>query len=188
MGDFGGRGGPPGGGRAGFGGGARPALPGGTAPGGTAQSGPGGFAPGGGTGGGGFAGPGGGGNMFGGNTQSITQALAYAKAHGGGTIAVSSQSSAAVSIIQSGANVVGIGGFSGRETSVTTSWLAQEITAGHIRYVLTDGEGGGFGGGGMRDSRTGATAVLSKVQSTCKATSVTGLYDCSASAAALAAS
>ena len=136
---------------------------------------------------GGFAGPGagGGGNMFAGNTQSITQALAYAKAHGGGTVAVSSQSSAATPIIQSGGNVAAIGGFSGRESEVTTTWLAQEIANGHIRYVLTDSSG--FGGG-MNDGRTGATAVLAKVQSTCKATSVSGLYDCSASAAALAAS
>jgi hypothetical protein len=122
--------------------------------------------------------------MFGGGSQSLSEALAYAKSHGGGTVAVSSQSTAAATIIRSGDDVAGIGGFSGRETEVTTTWLAQEIADGHIRYVLTDGSGG-FGG--LRDGRVGATAVMSKVQSTCTATSVDGLYDCSGSAAALAA-
>ncbi len=40
--------------------------------------------------------------------------MAYVKEHGGGTIAVSSQSSAAQAIVEKGANVAGIGGFSGR--------------------------------------------------------------------------
>jgi hypothetical protein len=64
------------------------------------------------------------------------------KAHGGGTIAVSSQSSAAGSIISSGADVAGIGGFSGRESSVSVSWLAQAVRDGKIRWVL-DEEGTG---------------------------------------------
>src|SRR5262249_16471727 len=67
---------------------------------------------GGGGGGGGFGGPpagggfGGGagagaGGMFGGDTASVSEAVAYAKANGGGAIAVASQSGAASSIIQS---------------------------------------------------------------------------------------
>ena len=66
---------------------------------------------------GGFGGPGGGG--FGGNSAALTEALAYAKANGGGTLAVSSQSTAAAAIIASHADIAGIGGFSGRESEVT---------------------------------------------------------------------
>ena len=50
---------------------------------------------------GGFGGPGGG--PFGGSTQSLTEALAYVREHGGGTLAVSSQSGAASQVIGSGA-------------------------------------------------------------------------------------
>jgi 4-amino-4-deoxy-L-arabinose transferase-like glycosyltransferase len=94
----------------------------------------------------GFAGPGGfaprgagsrsGGGGFGNSLSS--QVLSYVKAHGGGTIAVSSQSSAAGSIISDGADVAGIGGFSGRESSVSVSWLAQEVREGKIRWVLDE--------------------------------------------------
>ena len=101
------------------------------------------FAPpavGGGAGARGAGGPGGGG--FGNSISS--EVLSYVKAHGGGTIAVSSQSSAAGSIISSGADVAGIGGFSGRESSVSVSWLAEAVRDGKIRWVL-DEEGSGTG-------------------------------------------
>jgi hypothetical protein len=199
--DFGGGG--PGGGR--FPGGPGAAMRGGgfpqggrTAPGGP----PPGFAPGGQGGaggpsarggfGGGAGGPsarggfGGGGGLFGGNAQALTQALAYAKAHGGGTVAVSSQTGAAAAIISSGANVVGIGGFSGRESQVSVSWLADAVASGKIRYVVGDGAGG-FGGRGLPgDSRVGAKAVMSVVtQVGRKVTGVSGLYDLQGLAAAL---
>src|SRR6185295_9032286 len=122
-------------------------APGGTAPGGAPT--PGGATPGtttpgaGGFGGrGGFGGPGGGG-AFGGNSASLTSALAYIKANGGGTLAVSSQSTAAAAIIASDADVAGIGGFSGRESAVTPAWLASEVQLGKIRWVLADDAGGG---------------------------------------------
>ena len=72
----------------------------------------------------GAGGPGaaGGAGPFGGNAN-LTQAVAYAKAHGGGTIAVSSQQGASSAVID-GVNVVAIGGFSGRESQVSTAWLA----------------------------------------------------------------
>ncbi|HEY6693789.1 MAG TPA: glycosyltransferase family 39 protein, partial [Solirubrobacteraceae bacterium] len=92
----------------------------------------GGPAPGGaGTQGGGF---GAGGGMFGGDTSTLSEAIAYAKANGGGTIAIASQTAAEGSLITSGANVVGIGGFSGRESQVTTEWLADAVESGKIRY------------------------------------------------------
>jgi len=120
--------------------------------------------------------------MFGGNSQSLTKALAYAKAHGGGTVAVSSQSGAAGSVIASGAKVAAIGGFSGRESQVTAAWLADAVDAGQIRWVLTDSSGGGM----PTDSRVGSKDVMTAVQNTCKkVTAVSGLYDCQGSTAAL---
>lgn len=129
--------------------------------------------------------------MFGGDDSSVTAAVAYAKAHGGGTIAVSSQSGAATQVIASGADVAGIGGFSGRESAVSISWLADAVRSGRIRWVLTGGDAGG-----LRDGRTGSTTVMAAVAKTCKAvspastgtTSTTSstLYDCQGKAAALA--
>jgi hypothetical protein len=149
-----------------FGAGTAGGANGGAQAGGTAGGFPGGGATGGGTAGG----------MFGGDTSELSAALAYARSHGGGTIAVSSQSGAAGAIIQSGASVAGIGGFSGRESDVTVSWLTQEVRDGHIRWVIASS--GGFGGfGGSR--RTGSQIAMSAVQQSCKqVSSVSGLYDC----------
>jgi 4-amino-4-deoxy-L-arabinose transferase-like glycosyltransferase len=134
-----------------------------------------------------FAGRGGGGagGMFGGDTQSLSAALRYAAAHGGGSVAVSSQEGAAPSIISSGADVVALGGFSGRESEVTVSWLAAAVRAGTIRWVLVD-SGGNAGPG--NDGRVGAQAVMTAVTQTCKRVpSVDGLYDCEGMASALTA-
>jgi 4-amino-4-deoxy-L-arabinose transferase-like glycosyltransferase len=120
---------------------------------------------------------------FGGDS-SLTQVEAYIKAHGGGTLAVSSQSSAASAIITSNAKVAGIGGFSGRESVPTVSWLAQEVSAGRIRWVLDDS-------GGLRavgaDNRPGASRALAAAAQACKAVTVgsTTVYDCAGKAAAL---
>jgi len=99
---------------------------------------PGGFGPGAGAAGG-FGG------AFGGNGSSLNTVLTYIEKHGGGTLAVSSQSGAASSIISRDANVVGIGGFSGRESEVTRSWLANEVRSGKIRWVLVEEGGPGQG-------------------------------------------
>jgi 4-amino-4-deoxy-L-arabinose transferase-like glycosyltransferase len=116
-----------------------------------------------------------GGGMFGGNSQEIQQALAYIRRHGGGTLAVSSQTGAETVVIRSGADVAGIGGFSGRESQVSIAWLANAIDQGKIRWVLTDGSGGGI----FRDGRTGSADVMAAVEQTCtKVSSVSGLYDC----------
>ena len=109
---------------------------------------------------------------FGGD-RSLTQVLSYVKAHGGGTVAVSSQSSAATAIISENAAVAGIGGFSGRESEVSASWLAQEVRAGKIRWVLADQ--GGAQGGRVRlpgDTRSGSKAALAAVASACRATTL----------------
>jgi 4-amino-4-deoxy-L-arabinose transferase-like glycosyltransferase len=153
-------------------------------------------APRGGSGGGAFGAFGGGGPFAG--AGSLTQALAYVKQHGGGTIAVSSQSSAASAIIAGGAEVAGIGGFSGRESDVSAAWLAQEVSAGRIRWVLDGQSAGGARRGLPGDTRTGATTVLAAVASACtrvtlttvkSGTGATGsgeaLYDCRGRAAEL---
>ena len=124
-------------------------------------------------------GPGGGGGMFGGDSSALQDVVAYVKANGGGTIGVSSQSTAASAILNQGADVAGLGGFSGRESQITLSWLADQIEAGKIHWIYVDG--GGLG----NDGRTGADDAMSAVEQIGQATSVDGLYDVSGSAAAL---
>ena len=139
---------------------------------------------------GGRGGPGGGGGMFGGNSTSLTAASNYAKAHGGGTVGVESQASAAEAILTSNANVAGLGGFSGRESSVTASWLAMEVKDGRLRWILSESGTQGFGGM-PGDSRQGSTAAIAiaekvgrKVTFTSGGTRIT-MYDLRGKAAAI---
>ena len=123
-------------------------------------------------GGGGMPG-GGGGGMFGGDTSTLAAAVEYAEANGGGTIAVSSQSGAAGSLITSGADVAAIGGFSGRESQVSIDWLADAVEQGRIRYVLTEGADGL-----PNDGRIGSSQVMAAVEAVGTPVSgVEGLYD-----------
>jgi 4-amino-4-deoxy-L-arabinose transferase-like glycosyltransferase len=138
--------------------------------------------------GGGFAGGGGG---FGGNSPSLQAAITYADAHGGGTIEVSSQSTAAAVILSSDANVAGLGGFSGRESSVSAAWLAMEVRTGRLRWILND-SGLGFRSPG--DSRTGSQAAIRIATKACRAVTIstTGttrvtMYDCQGRAASITA-
>jgi 4-amino-4-deoxy-L-arabinose transferase-like glycosyltransferase len=123
---------------------------------------------------------------FGRNDASVTAAVAYAKSHGGGTVGVSSQSSAAAAILSSDANLAGLGGFSGRESSVTASWLAGEISAGRLRWVVVD-SGRGFGLAG--DTRAGSQAAMSIVAKVCRKVSGVNvtMYDCQGKAAQVSA-
>ncbi|HUB36138.1 MAG TPA: glycosyltransferase family 39 protein [Solirubrobacteraceae bacterium] len=143
-----------------------------------------------------LGGPGGGGALGAplGNSQTIARAVAYAKAHGGGTVAVESQSSAATEIVDDGAEVAGIGGFSGRESDVSVSWLAEEVAKGKIRWVLSEGSSGG----GPRlagDTRTGSRSAMAAAAKACAKVTLgqgegasetgaasesgeSGLYDC----------
>ena len=131
--------------------------------------------------GGGFAG----GPGFGGDTSSLSAAVAYARQDGGGTIAVSSQSGAASAMLSTDANVAGIGGFSGRESEVTASWLADAVSAGKVRWVIADSNGGGL----PQDDRTGARRAMAAVSQACTPVNgISGLYDCAGEAAALRAS
>jgi hypothetical protein len=140
------------------------------------------FSPGGTLAGGAPPGPGAGAGPGGGDSRSLTSALAYIRAHGGGTLAVSSQNGAAsAAIIESDAGIVAIGGFSGRESQVSAAWLADRVESGQIRWVLTgDGDGPG------RDGRVGSSDVMAAVQATCTpVAAVDGLYDCRGMAGAL---
>jgi hypothetical protein len=132
--------------------------------------------------------------MFGGSSD-LTQVLTYTRSQGGGTVAVASQSGASQAIIESGADVAGIGGFSGRESEPSVAWFADQVRQGNISWVLTGGQmGGGFGG----DGRAGSSAVMTAVANACTAVpasayggsdteSSSGLYDCRGKADALAA-
>ncbi len=95
-----------------------------------------------------------GGGMFGG--EDLSSVLEYTEAHGGGTIAVDSQSGASSSIIEDGAEVAGIGGFSGKESSVSVEWLEERIESGAIAWIYTSGSGGRL----RRRRRPGRRLVL----------------------------
>src|SRR5205823_14948407 len=81
-----------------------------------------------------------------------------------------SQSSASSAIIAQHANVAGIGGFSGRESSVDVSWLAQRVRSGAIRWVLA--EGGAAGPRLPGDTRKGSQATIRAVAKACRAVSL----------------
>jgi 4-amino-4-deoxy-L-arabinose transferase-like glycosyltransferase len=167
---------------AGLGGGHGP--PTGARPGGAGQGfgGPGGGGPRGG-------GPRGGGGPGGGNERQVTQALSYIRTHGGGTLGVASQQGAASSILSADAHVAGLGGFSGRESQISVSWLASAIGSGRLHWVLT--EGNSTGGGLPGDSRVGARTAMAAVAKVCTRVTRTttgsssGLYDCQGKAQAL---
>jgi 4-amino-4-deoxy-L-arabinose transferase-like glycosyltransferase len=131
---------------------------------------------------------GGGAGGFGGDSTSLTAAIRYANQHGGGAIGVSSQSSAAAAILSSNANVAGLGGFSGRESSVSATWIAQEVAAGRLRWVIVDNTQGGSLPG---DTRTGSQAAMDVIAKTCRKVTLTTsgntvtMYDCQGRAAAI---
>jgi hypothetical protein len=83
--------------------------------------------------------------------------------------------------------VAGIGGFSGRESQVSLSWLADAVRSGRIRWVVADSLAG-FG----RDTRVGSRDAMEVVQSVCtsattsSSSTLSSLYDCSGKAGALA--
>lgn len=135
-------------------------LPGGGFPAGAARgAGPGAF------------GAGGAGAAFGG-AESLRSALSYISAHGDGTLAVSSQSTASSAIIAGHSNVAGIGGFSGRESDPSVRWLAQEVRAGKIRWVLDEQAGGGFRASVPGETRVGSKPAMAAVAKACKAVTI----------------
>ncbi len=143
---------------------------------------------GGGAGGRGF---GAGGGIFGSDSASLNAAIRYADAHGGGTIGVESQSTAAAAILSSDANVAGLGGFSGRESSVNVAWLAGQVASGHLRWIVIS-DGGAFQLPG--DTRSGSEAAMDAAAKVCKAVNLSSaagsgskIYDCQGRASAIVA-
>jgi 4-amino-4-deoxy-L-arabinose transferase-like glycosyltransferase len=132
--------------------------------------------------GGGFAGGAGAGGGFGGQGVS-TAVIKYVNAHGGGTIGVESQSSAATSILSDNADVAGLGGFSGRESSVTAKWIAMEVKEGRLRWIIA----GDSGFAGPADGRSGSAAAFAVVAKACPSVTVDGtkLYDCAGRASTI---
>jgi 4-amino-4-deoxy-L-arabinose transferase-like glycosyltransferase len=125
-------------------------------------------------------GPGGAGG-FGADSSAVTAAVRYASSHGGGTVGVESQSSAASAILSENADVAGLGGFSGRESSVTVSWIATEVRAGRLRWIFVDsGQTQRLPG----DTRRGSESAFAAVQRACRAVSIPSggtrvtMYDC----------
>jgi 4-amino-4-deoxy-L-arabinose transferase-like glycosyltransferase len=120
--------------------------------------------PGGMTGGPGGAMAGGPGGM---GAQDLSAAIATAEANGGGNIAVSGQQSASGTIIEGtgsdGIDVVALGGFSGRESEVSTAWLAERVESGDVRWVIADQSGGM-----PSDGRTGSSDLMAAVTEVCE--------------------
>jgi 4-amino-4-deoxy-L-arabinose transferase-like glycosyltransferase len=96
--------------------------------------------------------------------RALRPVVAFVRRHGGGPIAVSSQSHAADAIIEQNADVAGLGGWSGLESRPTVAWFASEVTSGAIRWVYSEGRGN-FSV--TSDGRRGDSAVLAAVARAC---------------------
>jgi 4-amino-4-deoxy-L-arabinose transferase-like glycosyltransferase len=137
---------------------------------------------------GGFGGPGG----ASGDSTDIAAALRYAESHGAASrfaLIVSSEQEAASDVVK-GENVAAMGGFTGRETVLTSSYLSSLVRSGQARYFLLGG-GGGFGPGGQSNAATSliesaCTAVSSSAWSSGSTSSGSTLYDCAGKADAIA--
>jgi hypothetical protein len=92
-------------------------------------------------------------------------------------------------ILSSNANVAGLGGFSGRESSVSVMWLAAAVRDGRLRWVIADQNQGARLPG---DTRSGSSSAMSVVAKVCRAVTVTTgsgtkltMYDCAGRASAI---
>lgn len=98
--------------------------------------------------------------------------LAYAEAHRGNAryvFATTGWNAASPYILGTGADVLPIGGFTGRVPFPTVPGFQQLVDSGRLRYVLVGG-GRGFGGmGGGNDKATSATAITGWVKAHCTA-------------------
>jgi hypothetical protein len=89
--------------------------------------------------------------------------LAYLKAHQGTAkylVAAVGSSTAGELALQSGRNVVNMGGFMGSDPAPSLSKLKSLVSSGQLRYVLLSSNGGqgGPGGGGPSGSSTATQA------------------------------
>jgi hypothetical protein len=73
---------------------------------------------------------------------------------------------------------------------VSATWIAQEVAAGRLRWVLVDGTQTGAGGL-PGDTRTGSQAAMNIVASSCRRVTLSTsgstmrMYDCQGRAAAI---
>jgi hypothetical protein len=148
------------------------APPSGTAPTGTAPTGEfrgGELGPGQG-GGGGFAAGGAGGGGGGGSSVSTTE-VTYLEAHQDGAkylvAAVGSQTAAGIAL-DSGKNVVDMGGFTGTDPTPTLAKLEGLISSGQLHYVLLSSGQGGGGAGGFGGGPGGETSAASTASTTAR--------------------
>ena len=97
----------------------------------------------------------------------MSSALRYVESHGATArfaLIVQSEEEAADSVV-AGGQVASMGGFTGRETVLSKSYLARLIQNGQARYFLLGGRTG-FG-------TTGTNAGIATIESTCKVISTT---------------
>ncbi|PWI43643.1 glycosyltransferase family 39 protein [Streptomyces sp. ICBB 8177] len=171
----------------------------GTAPPVAAHGSPGGAERAGGAGrGGGMAGGFGFGSGSGTLTASQKQLLSYVGAHRGKAkyvFATTSWSTASPFILATGADVLPLGGFTGKVPSPSLSQFQQMVTSGQVEYVLAGGTRGGMGGfggfggfGGGSGTTSAAQQISNWATSSCTAVPVKDyggtaggqrLYDCS---------
>jgi hypothetical protein len=96
-------------------------------------------------------------------------------------VGVESQSSAASAILSENADVAGLGGFSGRESSVSAAWIATEIRSGRLRWIVVDSSQTQRLPG---DTRRGSESAFAAVRRACRAVSISSggarvtMYDC----------
>jgi len=141
-----------------------------------------------------FTPPGGGTAQAGGtggttSSAAITAALKYVESHGAtkrfGLIVQNEQEAAAAVI--AGEPVASMGGFTGRETVLTNSYLARLISRHEARYFLLGGQTGTGGPGGTSNAAVSTiTSICKAVSTTTLSTSSGTLYDCAGKAAAIA--
>ncbi len=135
---------------------------------------------------------GGGAALGGAGAGGIASALSYAEAHGAtrpDALVVSSEEEAAASVV-AGEPVAAMGGFTGRETVMTRSFLSALVRRGELRYFLLGGQAG-FGGPGVTANAGERTieSACTEVPSTAwgGGTSGSTLFDCAGKADAIAA-
>ncbi|HTR32414.1 MAG TPA: hypothetical protein VMH47_00925, partial [Gaiellaceae bacterium] len=129
---------------------------------------------------------------FGGGSSStgVDAALTYVESHGATSrfaLIVSSEQEAAQYVI-AGKPVSSMGGFTGRETVLTHSYLARLVRDGEARYFLLGGQTGIGPGGGANEGASTVESVCTAVSSSAWGGSGSGatLYDCAGKAAAIA--
>jgi 4-amino-4-deoxy-L-arabinose transferase-like glycosyltransferase len=96
--------------------------------------------------------------------KALRKIIAFVKSQGGGPLAISQQQVAATAIIAQNTDIVGLGGFTGRESAPSVSWFAGEVARGHVEWVYEDGTGDY---GSPADGRTGDSLLLAAVARAC---------------------